>query len=189
MTAHPVIRVSAVLAVDDAGRLLVVRKRGTDVWMQPGGKPEPGETPAETLARELHEELGVQLSPAELEPLGTFTTDAANEARTTLIADVFRARIAHPVVADAEIDAVMWMHPRDFAHHRLAPLITQHMLSLMPEGTVAASGADSGPGEGGDPGASSGSGARSDAHAGRGPEVASGPGAGSGSDGGEPLLP
>lgn len=178
-----VIRVSAVLAVDDDGRLLVVRKRGTDVWMQPGGKPEPGETPAETLARELHEELGVQLSPAELEPLGTFTTDAANEARTMLIADVFRACIEHPVVADAEIDAVMWMHPRDFEHHRLAPLITQHMLALMPGGAVAASGA------GGGPGASSGSGARSGAHAGRGPEVASGSGAGNGSDGGEPLLP
>ncbi len=131
--AQPVIRVSAVLAVDNAGRLLVVRKRGTQIWMQPGGKPEPGESPAETLARELHEELGVRLDPAELEPLGTFTTAAANEARTTLIADVFRATIEHPVVADAEIDAVMWMHPDEFAHHQLAPLITQHMLALMPE--------------------------------------------------------
>lgn len=136
---QPVIRVSAVLAVDDAGRMLVVRKRGTSVWMQPGGKPEPGETPAETLARELHEELGVRLDPADLEPLGTFTTAAANEARTTLVADVFRATIEHPVVADAEIDAVMWMHPDDFAHHQLAPLITQHMLALLPGGSNGAS--------------------------------------------------
>ncbi|MDO9591104.1 MAG: NUDIX domain-containing protein [Microcella sp.] len=137
----PMIRVSAVLAVDGAGRLLVVRKRGTQVWMQPGGKPEPGETPAETLARELHEELGVRLDASELEPLGTFTTAAANEAGTTLIADVFRATIEHPVVADAEIDAVSWMHPRDFAHHQLAPLITEHMLALMPRpGRGAAAG-------------------------------------------------
>ncbi|MBX9470491.1 NUDIX hydrolase [Microcella sp.] len=131
---QPVIRVSAVLAVDDAGRLLVVRKRGTQVWMQPGGKPEPGETPAETLARELHEELGVHLDSVDLESLGTFTTAAANEARTTLVADVFRATIEHPVVADAEIDAVMWMHPDEFAHHQMAPLITQHMRALMPGG-------------------------------------------------------
>jgi 8-oxo-dGTP diphosphatase len=129
---RPIIRVSAVLAVDEAGRLLVVRKRGTDVWMQPGGKPEPGETAAETLTRELHEELGVRLDTADLEPLGTFTTAAANEARTTLIADVFRANVTGRLVAAAEIDAVCWMHPAEFANHKVAPLITQHMLAVMP---------------------------------------------------------
>ena len=134
--AQPTIRVSAVLAVDDAGRLLVVRKRGTTVWMQPGGKPEPGETAAETLVRELYEELGVRLDPTKLEPLGMFTTAAANEAGTTLIADVFRASIREPVSAAAEIDAVCWMHPDQFTQHRVAPLITQHMLALMPPARV-----------------------------------------------------
>lgn len=132
MTEAAVIRVSAVLAVDDAGRLLLVRKRGTSVWMQPGGKPEPGETAAETLARELHEELGAHVDPAALEPLGTFTTAAANEAGTTLIADVFRTELPGPLAAAAEIDAVTWMHPREFPQHRLAPLITEHMLALLP---------------------------------------------------------
>ena len=132
MTEAPTIRVSAVLAVDDAGRLLLVRKRGTTVWMQPGGKPEPGETAAETLARELLEELGAHVEPADLEPLGTYTTAAANEAGTTLIADVFRADLRGPLRAAAEIDAVTWMHPREFPQHRLAPLITEHMLALLP---------------------------------------------------------
>ena len=45
----------------------------------------PGETAAETLARELHEELGVRLDPNVLEPLGTFTTDAANEAGIAMV--------------------------------------------------------------------------------------------------------
>jgi len=140
VSTPPVIRVSAVLAVDDAGRLLLVRKRGTSVWMQPGGKPEPGETPAQTLARELHEELGATIDPAALEPLGTFTTDAANEADTTLIADVFRATIQGPLRAAAEIEEVRWMLPREFATEPVAPLITQHILALMPaEGALAAS--------------------------------------------------
>src|SRR5580658_6849822 len=45
------------------GKLLVCQRRRTDsfglMWEFPGGKLEPGETPAEAIARELHEELGV----------------------------------------------------------------------------------------------------------------------------------
>lgn len=127
-----VIHVSAALCVDASGRLLVVRKRGTSVYMQPGGKPEPGESPAETLSRELLEELGVSIRPHDMEPLGRFTAPAANEAATTLVADVFRIAVPGAVAAAAEIDEVRWMHPDEFATTAVAPLITQHMLALMP---------------------------------------------------------
>jgi 8-oxo-dGTP diphosphatase len=56
-----VIVVAALIEAD--GKLLVCQRRRTDsfglMWEFPGGKLEPGETPAEALARELHEELGV----------------------------------------------------------------------------------------------------------------------------------
>src|SRR6478735_4464258 len=64
-TALRRIHVSAAVIVDDEGRLLVVRKAGTTAFMQPGGKPEPGESPSETLSRELDEELGIRLNPRE----------------------------------------------------------------------------------------------------------------------------
>lgn len=37
------IHVSAVVLRDAEGRVLMVRKRGTGMWMNPGGKPEAGE--------------------------------------------------------------------------------------------------------------------------------------------------
>lgn len=53
--------------IRDAHRILLVHKtRGpyTGLLDLPGGSPEPGESWAETLERELHEELGLHLSTA-----------------------------------------------------------------------------------------------------------------------------
>ena len=60
----------AAVIVDRRGRVLLVRKRGSATFIQPGGKREPGETALQTLARELREELGVRLQPAGAELLG-----------------------------------------------------------------------------------------------------------------------
>jgi 8-oxo-dGTP pyrophosphatase MutT (NUDIX family) len=45
-------------------------------WAIFGGGIEPGETPEETACRELKDELGYQLSPQDLEPLGRFSVNA-----------------------------------------------------------------------------------------------------------------
>ena len=50
------IHVSAVVLRDADGRVLMVRKRGTGMWMNPGGKPEAGEDGASCGAREVAED-------------------------------------------------------------------------------------------------------------------------------------
>lgn len=127
----PDIHVSAAVIVDREGRALVVRKRGTTRFMQPGGKPEPGETPAQTLIRELAEELSLRVDEGTLRPLGRFVSAAANEPDYRVIADAFALR-AEPddVAVQAEIDELRWLSPGDWTSVPLAPLSTEHLLPL-----------------------------------------------------------
>ncbi|MGH3817661.1 MAG: NUDIX domain-containing protein [Pseudonocardiaceae bacterium] len=51
---------AGVLFFDDAGRILLVQPTYKDHWDIPGGYVETGETPAQTAAREVQEELGME---------------------------------------------------------------------------------------------------------------------------------
>jgi 8-oxo-dGTP diphosphatase len=123
--------VSAAVITDAAGRVLVVRKRGTTVFMQPGGKPEAGESAAEGLSRELNEELGLVVAPDALEPLGTFESDAANEPDHRVVAATFRTTAEPSAVAvRAEIEELRWITRSEAASLPLAPLSRDHLLAL-----------------------------------------------------------
>nr|WP_230976337.1 NUDIX domain-containing protein [Pseudothauera nasutitermitis] len=112
------------------GQALLVRKRGTRAFMQPGGKLEAGEQAADALCRELAEELGLAVEPAELAYLGRYVEAAANEPGYSVVAETFRLVTDAPVAADAEIEEVRWVDPRAADHLVLAPLTRNHFLAL-----------------------------------------------------------
>lgn len=118
----PVIRIVAAVVLDPTGRLLLVRKRDTDVFMQPGGKFEPGETSQQALIRELREELGFELEPGDLEFVGRFEADAANEAGHRIDCDVHFTVLDTDGVVAAEIEERIWVDPATMHELRLAPL-------------------------------------------------------------------
>ena len=70
--------VACALVDVDKRILLAQRPEGktlAGLWEFPGGKVEPGERPEETLIRELHEELGIEVAEPCLAPL-TFASHA-----------------------------------------------------------------------------------------------------------------
>ena len=88
------------------GKILAVRKKKTDVFIIPGGQPNEGETPEETLKRELKEELGVESGCFRL--FGTFVAPAMFEAEKIKIA-VYSADIDGEPRPCSEIEEICWL--------------------------------------------------------------------------------
>ena len=121
-TSPRLIRIAAALVIDPRGRTLLVRKRGTEAFMQPGGKIEPHEQPVHALARELEEELGLVIDPAHATFLGQFSAPAANEPGFVVQAELFLLIIDSDVSPAAEIEEVVWIDPATDGDLTLAPL-------------------------------------------------------------------
>jgi len=127
---RPTIAVSAGVVLDSRGRVLLVRKAGTSAFMNPGGKPEPGESAAEALCRELAEEVGLEVRPDELTYLGRFSAEAANEPNHLVNAEAFAVMVADAdVLPRLEIAEVAWVYPAR-ADVELAPLAADHLLPV-----------------------------------------------------------
>jgi len=124
--------ISVVAAVirDNVGRVLLVRKRGTAAFMQPGGKRDAGESDVEALSREIVEELGCCIDKRTARSLGIFECAAANEPGFQVRAAVYAVNIEGAIKPQAEIDQVVWVDPRALPDLPLAPLTRDHVLPL-----------------------------------------------------------
>ncbi len=123
------IRIAAALLLRPDGDTLLVRKRGTTAFMQPGGKVEPQETAEAALVRELLEELGLATETKDLIFLGRFQAPAANEPDHLVVADVFRLHVSDAgIAATAEIEEIRWVSPQNPGSIIMAPLTEHHIL-------------------------------------------------------------
>ncbi|KPQ22195.1 MULTISPECIES: NUDIX hydrolase [unclassified Halomonas] len=123
-----VLEIAAAVVSDPDGRLLLVRKHNTSIYMQPGGKIDAGETALEALSRELKEELGLHINQDQLIPMGVHTAPAANEPGVMLEAHLFSLVIDEPVEAAAEIAEARWVTREEAWQLPLAPLTKAYVV-------------------------------------------------------------
>jgi 8-oxo-dGTP diphosphatase len=129
MDAGP-IRIVAALIRDDAGRVLLVRKRGTSAFMQPGGKRDGGEDDVAALSREIAEELGCGVLAGSIRSLGEFDAVAANEPGFRVQASLYGVDVTGEIAPSREIDETIWIDPAAPPDIVLAPLTRDHVLPL-----------------------------------------------------------
>ena len=114
----PVLLVAACALVDSDGRVLIAErpagKAMAGLWEFPGGKVEGGETPEQTVIRELTEELGIETKVACLAPL-TFASHAYDDFH--LLMPLFVCRRFWGAPAPREGQQLKWVRPRDMRNY------------------------------------------------------------------------
>ncbi|MFB2551455.1 (deoxy)nucleoside triphosphate pyrophosphohydrolase [Ensifer soli] len=108
-----IVLVAACALIDADGRVLLAQrpegKAMAGLWEFPGGKVEPGETPEETLVRELSEELGIVTRVPCLAPL-TFASHGYDDFH--LLMPLYVCRRYDGVATGREGQALKWVRPQ-----------------------------------------------------------------------------
>lgn len=117
-----IVLVAACALVDADGRVLLAQrpegKSLAGLWEFPGGKVEAGETPEETLIRELQEEIGVTTKVACLAPL-TFASHTYEDFH--LLMPLYVCRRFEGVARGLEGQALKWVRPKDMRDYPMPP--------------------------------------------------------------------
>jgi 8-oxo-dGTP diphosphatase len=109
-----IVLVAACALVDADRRVLIAQrpegKPMAGLWEFPGGTVEAGETPEETLIRELKEELGIVTQVPCLAPL-TFASHAYGDFH--LLMPLYICRRYEGIARGIEGQALKWVRTRD----------------------------------------------------------------------------
>jgi 8-oxo-dGTP diphosphatase len=127
--------VAACALVDADGRVLIAQrpegKPMAGLWEFPGGKVEEGETPEDTIVRELREELAITVTKPCLAPL-TFASHNYREFHILMPLFVCRRWRGSPVAQ--EFQQLKWIRPNRLREYPMPPAdepLISHLADLL----------------------------------------------------------
>jgi 8-oxo-dGTP diphosphatase len=119
---RPILLVAAAALVDVDNRVLIAErpagKAMAGLWEFPGGKVGPGETPEAALARELKEELGIEVCLTCLAPF-TFSSHAYAEFH--LLMPLYLCRNWEGEPTPRENQRIKWVRALRLADYPMPP--------------------------------------------------------------------
>lgn len=117
-----ILLVAAAALIDREGRVLLARrpegKRLAGLWEFPGGKIEGAETPEEALARELGEELGIEIADGCMAPFGFASHDYGD---LHLLMPLFLCRRWSGTATGREGQRIEWVRPQNLPDYPMTP--------------------------------------------------------------------
>ena len=117
-----ILLVAAAALIDREGRVLLARrpegKRLAGLWEFPGGKIEGAETPEEALARELGEELGIEIADGCMAPFGFASHDYGD---LHLLMPLFLCRRWSGTATGREGQRIEWVRPERLPDYPMTP--------------------------------------------------------------------
>ncbi|WP_405361834.1 NUDIX domain-containing protein [Kitasatospora sp. NBC_00085] len=135
--ANSLVPASNLLVQNEAGEILLQRRRDTGQWALPGGKQDIGESAADCAVRECEEETGIKAEITGL--LGVYSNpehivvySSNGEARQQFEVAYIGRPIGGTPTVNAEADGVRWVRPGDLDGYDIHPSMRQqigHFLS------------------------------------------------------------
>ena len=109
-------------------KLLVNKSAKYDFYLSPGGKIDPGETPEQSLIRELKEELDIDITLADIEYWFTTEEPAANDPAKILRMEIYWVRSWEgQIKAASEIEEIKWVDST-YPPEKLGSVIATHII-------------------------------------------------------------
>jgi 8-oxo-dGTP diphosphatase len=131
----PLLLVAACALVDAEKRVLIAQRPAgkpmAGLWEFPGGKVEEGETPEDTVIRELYEELGITVTEPCLAPL---TFSSHNYLEFHILLPLFVCRRWEGTPAAREAQQIKWVRAnrlRDFPMPAADEPLISHLADLL----------------------------------------------------------